>query len=78
MHNGFYGQSIQSDFDSSCLSGQLIVIEGADGSGRSTQIDLLTDYLEQKGYRVINVGIKRSMLVADELNSALSGNILSN
>ena len=29
-------------------SGKLIVIEGADGSGRSTQMEILKDYLEGK------------------------------
>ena len=29
--------------------GKLIVIEGTDGSGKSTQFKLLTEYLEKKG-----------------------------
>ena len=58
------------------LKGQLIVIEGADGSGRSTQIDLLRSWLERRGYPTVNVGLKRSMLVSRELEQAMRGNIL--
>ena len=59
------------------LKGKLIVIEGADGSGRTTQIGLLHNQLEVLGYPVIDVGLKRSTLVADELQEALQGNTLS-
>ena len=58
------------------LKGQLIVVEGADGSGRSTQIELLKNWLERRGYPTANVGLKRSMLVSGELESAMQGNIL--
>ena len=58
------------------LKGQLIVVEGADGSGRSTQIDLLRNWLERRGYPTVNVGLKRSMLVSRELERAMRGNIL--
>jgi dTMP kinase len=58
------------------LRGQLIVVEGADGSGRSTQIDLLRNSLERRGYPTVNVGLKRSMLVSKELERAMQGNIL--
>jgi len=59
------------------LKGKLIVVEGADGSGRSTQIDLLHNQLEVLGYPVTDVGLRRSTLVADELQEALRGNTLS-
>jgi dTMP kinase len=58
------------------LKGQLIVVEGADGSGRSTQIDFLRNWLERRGYPTVNVGLKRSMLVSRELEQAMRGNIL--
>ncbi len=32
--------------------GKFIVIEGLDGSGKSAQVDLLIDYLKQKGKEV--------------------------
>ena len=71
----FYGKGIPGvDLDQ--LRGQLIVVEGADGSGRSTQIDLLRNWLERRGYPTVNVGLKRSMLVSRELERAMQGNIL--
>ncbi|NQU44223.1 thymidylate kinase [bacterium] len=58
------------------LKGKLIVIEGADGSGRSTQTRILTDWLEQHGHATVNVGLNRSTLVSSELNRAKKGNTL--
>lgn len=54
--------------DVSKLTGALIVIEGPDSSGRSTQISLLAQWLEQKGYPVEQVGLKRSRLAGKELD----------
>src|SRR6516164_6556734 len=71
----FYGKGIPGVVLED-LRGQLIVVEGADGSGRSTQIDLLRNWLERRGYPTVNVGLKRSMLVSGELESAMQGNIL--
>lgn len=59
------------------LKGLLLVVEGADGSGRSTQIQLLNEWLENMGYATVNVGLKRSNLVSKELDEAQQGNILS-
>ena len=46
------------------LAGKLIVVEGADGSGRSTQIARLVDWLETSGHATVQVGLKRSSLVS--------------
>ena len=59
------------------LAGKLIVMEGADGSGRSTQIARLVDWLETCGHATVQVGLKRSTLVSSELEKAQEGNILS-
>ena len=59
------------------LGGLLIVVEGPDSSGRSTQIWLLSRWLEQLGFAVEQMGLKRSKLVANELELAKQGNVLS-
>ena len=59
------------------LAGLLIVIEGPDSSGRSTQIGLLSEWLEQKGYAVAQMGLTRSVLVGEALDEAKMGNTLS-
>ena len=53
------------------------MVEGADGSGRSTQIARLVDWLEAGGHATVQVGLKRSTLVSEELEKAQQGNILS-
>src|SRR5204863_767073 len=63
--------------DGARLRGKLIVVEGADGSGRSTQIVRLVDWLEANGHATVQVGLKRSTLVSAELERAQEGNILS-
>src|SRR5213595_1977745 len=40
-------------FDSRKLPGRLIIVEGIDGSGKSTQLDLLRKWLVNQGYLVI-------------------------
>src|SRR5207237_3760408 len=72
----FYGHGIP-DVDLEKLFGKLIVIEGADGSGRSTQIARLVQWLEGCGHATVQVGLKRSTLVSEELERAKQGNILS-
>lgn len=72
----FYGHGIPK-VDLGRLAGRLIVVEGADGSGRSTQIELLMDWLEGSGHGTVQVGLKRSTLVSEELEKAQEGNILS-
>lgn len=72
----FYGHGIPK-VDLERLAGRLIVVEGADGSGRSTQIALLMDWLEGSGHGTVEVGLKRSTLVSEELEKAQQGNILS-
>jgi len=72
----FYGHGIPN-VDRQRLAGKLIVVEGADGSGRSTQIARLRDWLEGCGHATVQVGLKRSTLVSEELDLAQNGNILS-
>jgi dTMP kinase len=59
------------------FAGRLFVIEGADGSGRSTQIAILSQWLEAQGFAVRHMGLRRSTLVAEELEDAKEGNVLT-
>ena len=72
----FYGHGIPG-VQLNDITGRLIVVEGADGSGRSTQIARLVDWLETNGHPTVQVGFKRSTLVSSELEKAQEGNILS-
>jgi dTMP kinase len=72
----FFGHGVPG-VEAESLTGKLIVVEGADGSGRSTQIARLVQWLEATGHHTVQVGLKRSTLVADELEQAQQGNILS-
>jgi dTMP kinase len=72
----FYGHGIPR-VDLTNLAGRLIVVEGADGSGRSTHIAMLVEWLEGSGHATVQVGLKRSTLVSEELAQAQQGNILS-
>src|SRR5437762_1130018 len=72
----FYGHGIPG-INLAQLAGKLIVVEGADGSGRSTQIAMLVEWLEGSGHATVQVGLKRSTLVSEELEQAQQGNILS-
>jgi dTMP kinase len=72
----FYGHGIPK-VELDRLAGKLIVVEGADGSGRSTQIAMLVAWLEGCGHATVQVGLKRSTLVSEELDQAQQGNILS-
>jgi dTMP kinase len=59
----FYGHGIKHLQDVE-IKGRLIVIEGPDASGRSTQIANITAKLEADGHAVLNTGLKRSELVS--------------
>jgi len=54
----------------------LIVIEGTDGAGRSTQVELLKSWLEVQGYAVFETGWARSSLMQKVIEQAKAGNIM--
>ncbi len=72
----FFGRPLPEVRDAK-FSGKLFAIEGADGSGRSTQIAQLSQWLEANGFAVRHMGLRRSNLVAEELEDAKQGNILT-
>lgn len=52
------------------INGSFIVIEGPDASGRSTQIQKITEKLEADGHAVVNAGLKRSDLISQGIIEA--------
>jgi dTMP kinase len=58
------------------LTGWLIVVEGPDGVGRTTHIDLLRTHLERQGYAVAETGLTRSDLASRGIRRAKQGNTL--
>ena len=70
-----YGTGIPR-LDMAELSGWLIVIEGTDGVGRTTHINLLRQHLEELGYAVAETGLSRSDLASRGIRRAKQGNTL--
>ncbi len=58
------------------LQGKLIVIEGPDSVGRSTQVTRLRVWLEQHGHAVLDTGMARSALAGKGIQEAKRGNTL--
>jgi dTMP kinase len=71
----FYGYDLLAD-RVKATKGRLIVLEGTDGVGRSSQIALLREWLENKGYAVATSGLKRSKLAGKGLAEAMQGHTL--
>ncbi|MGI0054870.1 MAG: dTMP kinase [Thermoplasmata archaeon] len=59
------------------LNGRLIVIEGADGSGRTTEVGRLKESLEIDGHSVVDTGLRRSTLVSEQIDQAKRGHTLA-
>lgn len=70
-----YGNAIPY-IDTTNLPGKLIVIEGTDGVGRSTQVESLRAWLESLGYAVIVTGLTRSDLTRKGIDRAKQGHTL--
>jgi len=72
----FFGKELPY-LDTSEIKGKLLVIEGTDGVGRSTQIENLRKWLEVKGYGVVTTGWTRSLLMNQAIDDAKSGHTLN-
>lgn len=71
----FYGlHSYKLDTD--IYPGKLIVIEGTDGVGRTTQATMLKTWLEGQGHAVVDTGAARSELAGKGIKRAKEGNTL--
>ena len=71
----FYGAGLPY-LETEDLPGKLIVLEGNDGVGRSTQISLLRKYFEESGFGVSDTGLTRSPLTQPGLDAAKEGHTL--
>jgi len=71
----FFGDGLKY-LDPSDLKGKLIAIEGTDGVGRSTHIEMLQEWLEVQGYGVMTTGWTRSNLMSKTIEMAKAGNIV--
>src|SRR6266852_790542 len=58
------------------LHGKLIVIEGPDAVGRTTQVGKLREWLEQEGHAVLDTGMARGALAGKGIKQAKDGNTL--
>jgi dTMP kinase len=71
----FYSEPL-AGVDVNALPGKLIVIEGPDAVGRSTQVALLKQWLEREGHAVLDSGMARSALAGKGIQKAKEGNTL--
>jgi dTMP kinase len=66
----YYGDGIRYLQNDTPLSGKLIVIEGPDASGRTSQISIIQPWLEADGHAVVTTGLRRSELVGEGILEA--------
>jgi dTMP kinase len=71
----FYSEPLPG-VDSEELHGKLIVIEGPDAVGRTTQVARLRQWLEQEGHAVLDTGMARGALAGKGIKQAKDGNTL--
>lgn len=71
----FYGTPLPG-VEQEKYSGKLIVLEGADGVGRSTHTALLRTWLESRGHAVLDTGMTRSVLAGRGIKEAKTGHTL--
>ena len=71
----FYSEPLPG-VEVSDLQGRLIVIEGPDAVGRTTQVAMLRQWLEQEGHAVLDTGMARSALAGKGIKMAKEGNTL--
>jgi dTMP kinase len=69
----FYAEPLPN-VDVEELQGKLVVIEGPDAVGRSTQVERLRAWLEQQGHAVLDTGMARSALAGKGIQQAKGGN----
>lgn len=58
------------------IPGRLVVLEGTDGVGRSTQIQMLREWIQEEGFGVLDTELAGSGLTKPGLDKAKAGNTL--
>jgi dTMP kinase len=71
----FYSEAL-ANVSQEELQGKLIVIEGPDSVGRSTQVSRLRTWLEHQGHAVLDTGLARGALAGKGIQQAKEGNTL--
>ncbi|MDP9341397.1 MAG: thymidylate kinase [Actinomycetota bacterium] len=71
----FYGDR-PPGIEGDVVPGRLIVIEATDRAGRSTQVSLLKEWIEEMGYAVLDTGLVRSDLAGPGIKRAKEGHTL--
>jgi dTMP kinase len=66
----YYGDGIKYLHSGTNFSGKLIVIEGPDASGRTSQISIIQPSLEADGHAVVTTGLRRSELIGEGILEA--------
>jgi dTMP kinase len=66
----YYGDGITYLQNDTHLTGKLIVIEGPDASGRTSQISVIQQRLEADGHAVVTTGLRRSELIGEGILEA--------
>jgi dTMP kinase len=72
----FFGDGLPYTSDAP-WTGKLIVVEGTDGSRRTTQMNMLRDWLEVQGHGTVETGWTRSKLIGRAITEAKKGHTLS-
>ena len=66
----YYGDGIRYLQNDTHLTGKLVVIEGPDASGRTSQISVIQPRLEADGHAVVTTGLRRSELIGEGILEA--------
>jgi len=76
MQGRYYWTPIPGVDPNEPLPGKLIVLEGTDGVGRSTQTRLLHNWLEGSGLAVYDTGLTRGRLAGSHIQQAKEGHTM--
>ncbi len=76
MQNPYYWVPVPGVDIHAPLTGKLIVLEGTDGVGRSTQTRMMRNWLESSGLPVHDTGLRRGTLAGRHIREAKEGHTM--